>query len=218
MKRTMKRLRKKVLIILPAGIIFLCILFCLIWQYRLRGSSKLIPMTDFESAEPVFYRQNDEKWAQDTLGESAFTMESSGCLVTCIASAMEMSAKSNENESSLYENKDPGDLNAWFSQNRVYDTQGNLQWGELNKLNEFQVEVYETFSAGLLMECLEQGRYPVVRVRMGGIGNFHYVLIVKAEDGMFYCMDPLREEETLVPLSEYNCRVYAVRCVYSREQ
>jgi len=35
---------------------------------------------------------------------------------------------------------------------------------------------------------------------------------------MFYCMDPLREEETLVPLSEYNCRVYAVRCVYSREQ
>lgn len=42
---------------------------------------------------------------------------------------------------------------------------------------------------------------------------FHYVLIVKAEEGMLYCMDSLQDK--LIPLSQYGNRIYAVCCAYS---
>ena len=60
-------------------------------QYRIRGSVKVLPDTDVAGAQPVFYSQKDIRWAEDMLGDSDYTMESSGCLVTCIAAAMEMS-------------------------------------------------------------------------------------------------------------------------------
>lgn len=62
-----------------------------------------------------------------------------------------------------------------------------------------------------MKNCLEHGKFPITRVRMSGIGNFHYVLIVKLEDGIYFCMDPLEDE--LQPLSHYRNRVYAIRCV-----
>lgn len=51
---------------------------------------------------------------------------------------------------------------------------------------------------------------------MYALGNFHYVLIIGSEDGEYLCMDPLRDGIT--KLSDYGSRVYAVRCVYYREQ
>lgn len=48
------------------------------------------------------------------------------------------------------------------------------------------------------------------RMMKNGLGNFHYMLIVKAENGEFYCMDSLEDE--LTELSRYGNRVYAVRC------
>lgn len=188
-------------------------------QFRLRGSIKIAPSKNIAGVEAVFYRQDDVRWAADFLGDSQFTMKTSGCLVTCIAAAMEMSASkvaamAEDNAEDINRIKNPGELNQYLSQNEVYDSQGNLQWEELGKSDYFQVDVYDTVSVELIQKCLQEGRYPIVRVRMNGFGKFHYVLITESSNGMFYCMDPLNQDTVPVPLSKYNSRVYAARCVY----
>lgn len=166
---------------------------------RFRGSVKVHPDKDISVTDNIkLYRQDNSSWAEDYLGDSSFIMKKSGCLVTCIASVLDITPKT---------------LNEKFSKNHVYDSEGNLLWNRISNLNDnYKVEVYSEVSEEILMNCLENGRFPIVRVRMYEFGNFHYVLIVKAEDGVFYCMDPLRDE--LTPLTVYGNRVYAVRCVY----
>lgn len=178
-------------------IIFVAVYFLM--MFRFRGSTKAYPSKDITVTDNiVLYRQDNYLWAADHLGNSSFTMEKSGCLVTCIASVLGVT---------------PKNLNEEFSKNNVYDSEGNLLWNQISNVNEnYEAEVYSEVSEKILMDCLENGRFPIARVRMHGIGNFHYVLIVKAEGGVFYCMDPLRDE--LTPLTAYGNRVYAVRCVY----
>lgn len=188
--------------LLLAGIIFIC--------FRLRGGVQVKAAQGGDippGAEAVLYRQDDERWGDDQLGDSQYTMASSGCLVSCIASALSM--ESGEEET-------PGSLNGKFSGMQAYDAEGNLQWQPLSEGGEYRADVYGEVSADIIDACLLQGHYPIVRVRMYALGNIHYVLIVGAEDGEYLCMDPLRDEITR--LSNYGSRVYAVRCVYYGEQ
>lgn len=195
------RRRKKIYFIV-AGIAAISVISAVLLLLRWRGSKALHPSEDIaNNAEVVFYRQDDPEWAGETLGESSYTLKKSGCLVSCIASAVTMSGKE----------EDPKSLNEEFSRQKVYDGEGNLLWGRLNDTGAFKAQVYQEVSSRILEDELKEGRYPIVRVRMHGIGNFHYVLIVKAEKGMFYCMDPLADG--LQPLSVYGNRIYAIRCV-----
>lgn len=185
-------------------IIILCLFFMMIGAValRFRGSHIISAKEDVvPAAKIVLYRQDDERWADETLGDSSYTMEKSGCLVSCIASAVTMTK----------EEKTPLTLNEEFSAHSVFDAEGNVLWDALRNTGEYEVDVFKEATEELLKECLRDGRYPIVRVRMYGLGNFHYVLIVKAENGEFYCMDPLEDE--LTKLSKYGNRIYAVRCV-----
>lgn len=193
-----KHKTSKILILLFL-VIFVLAAAYFFMMFRFRGSVKVHPSKDIVITDNiVFLRQDNNIWAADHLGKSSFTMGKSGCLVTCIASVLGVTPKT---------------LNEEFSKHNVYDSEGNLLWNQLSNMNEnYKVEVYSEVSEEILMNCLENGRFPIVRVRMNGFGNYHYVLIVKAEGGVFYCMDPLRDE--LTPLSAYGNRVYAVRCFY----
>lgn len=150
----------------------------------------------------ALYRQDDERWAKERLGDSSYTMKSSGCLVSCIASAVSMESG---------QAVTPGELNTLFSEHDVYDREGNLQWKALEKAGGYSVNVYQNVSEAEIDSCLTAGHYPIVRVRMNGIGNYHYVLIVGIEDRDYICMDPLKDE--LTGLSRYLNRVYAMRLV-----
>ncbi len=150
----------------------------------------------------TLYRQDDERWAKDRLGDSSYTMKSSGCLVSCIASAVSMEGG---------QMVTPGELNTLFSEHGVYDREGNLQWKALEKAGGYSVNVYQNVSEAEIDSCLTAGHYPIVRVRVNGIGNYHYVLIVGIEDCDYICMDPLKDE--LTGLSRYLNRVYAMRLV-----
>ena len=189
-------------IVLLAGIVIIVLGFMLL---RFRGST-VVHAGEMISSNPkiVFYRQDDERWAAETLGDSAYTLAESGCLVSCIASAVTM----------MVNEKTPYSLNEMFSGQNVFDAEGNLLWDNLRNTGEYEAEVFGSVTEELLTSLLKEGKYPIVRVRMYGLGNFHYVLIVKAEAGEYYCMDPLRDG--LVPLSLYGNRVYAVRCVYPK--
>ena len=172
---------------------------------RLRNGTQIKAPREEEilsETEPVLYRQDDERWGEDRLGDSRFTMRSSGCLVSSIASAVSM-------ESGMEET--PGALNEKFSDRQVYDSEGNLQWEQLNALGEYRVDVYREVTSEVIDTCLSEGGYPIARVRMYALGNIHYVLIVGVQDGEYLCMDPL--QDTLMNLSSYGNRVYALRCV-----
>lgn len=170
---------------------------------RLRGSVVVkFGETQLAVGEAVSYRQDDKMWADDMLGDSGFTMQSSGCLVTCIAAAVSMETG---NEVT------PGALNHLFSENQVYDSEGNVQWAAIEEIEGYSVDVFQEVSEPEIVQNLAFGHYPIVRVRMHGIGSFHYVIIVGVEDGKYICMDPLEDE--LTRLSRYWNRVYAVRVV-----
>lgn len=201
-------MKNKSLIAVIFLFVFLCLGIMAFCFLRFRGSEIILIPNGTENIIPcentVFFRQDDERWAEDKLGSSDFSMKKSGCLVTCIATANTM------------EGRDvfPGSLNDAFSSGNVYDAEGNLQWGNLAQLDggeTYEVEVFNSVSEDILRYCLNQGKFPIVRVRMRGVGNFHYVLVVKLEEGNYYCMDPLKDE--LQALSDYGNRVYAIRCV-----
>ena len=189
-------------IVLLAGIVIIVLGFMLL---RFRGST-VVHAGEMISSNPkiVFYRQDDERWAAETMGDSAYTLAESGCLVSCFDSAVTLMGNV----------KTPYSLYEMFSGQNVFDAEGNLLWDNLRNTGEYEAEVFGSVTEELLTSLLKEGKYPIVRVRMYGLGNFHYVLIVKAEAGEYYCMDPLRDG--LVPLSLYGNRVYAVRCVYPK--
>lgn len=65
-----------------------------------------------------------------------------------------------------------------------------------------------------LEKLLAKRIFPIVRVRVNGSGSFHYVLIVNSNGKEFRCMDPMNPSDSLVPLSDFGNRIYAVRYVY----
>ena len=188
------------LVILFIGVIVAAIaLFC----FRVRhGVIVKTDKTEVISHEVITYRQDDERWAKDSLGDSSFTMKSSGCLVSCIASAVSMERM---------EEVTPGELNAIFSEHNVYDSEGNIQWSAIENIGGYTVNVYNDVEEQEIYRWLSEGHYPIVRVRVNGLGNWHYVLVVGLENQEYICMDPLKDE--LTKLSQYLDRVYAVRVV-----
>ncbi len=52
---------------------------------------------------------------------------------------------------------------------------------------------------------LDEGKYPIVKVKVGGDGAAHWVLIVGSDGEEYVCADPLKEDGALV---------YRMRCVY----
>lgn len=190
-------------------VVLLAVLLAGLFFMRMRNGVKIEAHNEFEIVNDFQrYRQDDEAWAKDRLGDSEYTMASSGCLITCIASVM----------SSYGMEFDPGEMNRLFSDNNVYDEEGNLLWENLDKLQNFGVDVFpqvDKNSSIYLDRCLQEGWCPIVRVRMYGIGSFHYVWIVGVEDGEYLCMDPLEDE--LTSLSEYGDRIYALRAVWYEE-
>lgn len=87
MKKTIGMKKWTVIFLILIICIFLIISFLLI--LRLRHGVKVKPDNDGILTKTVIcYRQDEESWAMDSLGDSSYTMKSSGCLVACIASAI----------------------------------------------------------------------------------------------------------------------------------
>ena len=194
------KIRKRVIvaIICIVGIIiaFQC--------YKNRNGINIKCNSDYPvSANLVGYRQDDDRWKNYTLGDSKYDMGSSGCITTCISSAI------SETGNPL----DPEELVLLLNENKVYDSEGNMQWGELDKLPGFHAEVYSDLDPAYIDQCLSQGRYPIVKVHRKSLFSYHhFVLIVGSENGDYICMDPLKDG--LTKLGDYGNRIYSVRCVW----
>lgn len=190
------------------AILLLTVLFGSILAIRFRNSVVVKPNMAIACDQVVYYNQKNEAWTDDYLGTSSYQMGQSGCLTSCLASVLQMEE--------IIE-KNPKELNQLFSDTQVYDEQGNVQWEALENSLAISVECVDSMTANEIESLLQDHAYPIVRVRMNGIGNFHYVVIVGSKADTFLCMDPLNEKEEVVELSKFQNRIYAVRNVFLTE-
>ncbi len=169
-----------------------------------RGGVNVKCQVDYPLTEGLsYYRQDDDDWKSLNLGNSEYTMESSGCITTCIATAI------SGNEDSL----NPGQLVTLLSENNVFDENGNMQWGQLDEIPNFNTKVYSSPDVSYINECLSEGHYPIVKVHRKSLFSYHHFVLIIGTDGEEYiCMDPL--EDNLTKLSDYGNRIYSVRCVW----
>lgn len=208
----MQKKRHKIWILI---ILLLVLLAGLGTGYVLYRRQSAVPVSvettlEYAPENVVCFYQKDDAWKSDKLGDSQYIMSNSGCLTCCVAAVLQMQDFSVDG---LSADADAGEVNQFFSEHGVYDSEGNLQWDVLEQLTSVSITKKDAseLEDGELDAYLEDGCYPIVRVRVGGNGSWHYVLIVSSTDGEYWCMDPLEEEETLVPLSDFGGKIYAVR-------
>lgn len=208
----MQKKRRKIWLLIVIIVVLLAGLGTGYVLYRRQSAAPVSVETTLEYAPEnvVFFYQKDDAWKSDKLGDSKYTMNGSGCLTCCVAAVLQMQGFSVDG---LSADADAGEMNRFFSEHGVYDSEGNLQWDVLEQATGISVTKKDAseLADGELDEYLEDGCYPIVRVRVGGTGSYHYVLIVGSTDGEYWCMDPLEEEKTLVPLSDFGGKIYAVR-------
>ncbi len=199
---------KKKYILLPAVAVILLagLLFSLLYVaplFRIRQSGiVLTPSRDIVPVAAPYYLQNDPAWAAESIGASGYSMADTGCLVSCVASAVSV----------LDATITPGELNEQLTAADGYDN-ADLLWYKLHEINpNVEYQYKRVFSATTLENDLTSGRLPVVKVKMHHTGATHWVLVVGAQDGEFWVMDPLQQDKTLVPLSEHGA-VFAYRAI-----
>ena len=202
----MDRRKKIIWILTGVAILVLAAAALLVWRHRGGGgegttikSTKAHPLP-----EAVYYLQKDEEWAADPLGESRFTMGSSGCLVTCLATLFDLYGES----------VTPGELNRLFTEQDVYNASGDVIWGNISSVYpEATVTVYKSVDEQAIEAALDQQQYPLVRVKNLGDGYWHWVLLLGSGDDGYLCMDPLYSEKEARPLSAHGNTVYSWRIV-----
>ena len=194
---------KKALIIIAAVLMLILGLLGFV-KFKDRNGIAVKSTTDFPVNENLIaYRQDNEERKADKIGDSKYDLESSGCVITSIATAL--------SDSDIAMN--PGELNKYLSENNVFDEEGNLQWGKIDELDGLCADVYTKKSADIIDGCLAAGHYPIVKIHRNTLFSYHhYVLIIGAENGDYICMDPL--QDNLTKLSDYKNKIYAIRCVY----
>lgn len=197
------------ILLLSAGI-------CAVFFIRNKDSISVQPAQERMAVEPVYFYQQDDAWKNDRMGNTEFTLGDSGCLVSCIAAIVQMQEITAEG---VEQPVTPQTLNRFFTEQGVYDSEANLQWDMLEQVLPVSVvrKDASALAEGELERILSDGCYPIVRVRMHGIGSYHYVLITGSEEGEFLCMDPMEKETVSVPLSSFGGRIYAVRYLVPEE-
>ena len=92
---------------------------------RHRGAAPAVVETTQENAaeQVVFFRQKDDRWKTDTLGDSVYHMADSGCLTCCVAAALQMQQISVDG---LPENANAGEV--FLSGNRTRRNCRTANW------------------------------------------------------------------------------------------
>lgn len=173
--------------------------------YKSRDAVSVTAVRDTAPADVCCYCQTDERWRDDKMGSSKYTLGSSGCITTCLASVCR----------ALGKEVTPGSLNKYLSDIKVYDSDGNILWDALEKALGVTVirESAADINSDKLSAYISDGKYPIVCVHMPLTGKNHYVLLIGSRDGSFLCMDPLNADNKAVSLEKYGNKIYAVRTI-----
>lgn len=170
--------------------------------YIKKTGINLVPTKDHPVRKMNYYRQNDPEWKNDNIGKSNRKMGSTGCLVSCVATAI----------TQLGSQVTPAELN-----NRLTQAEGfqgaDLIWYKINEaFPDITYRYSRIFNSKTIERDLEKGLLPIVNVKYHRTGVTHWVLIVGAKDGEFIICDPLDDGYSTRLLSDHG-KVYAYRVI-----
>lgn len=154
------------------------------------------------SSELEYFLQTDPEWASAKLGTSNYTLAQQGCTITDVAMVLNY----------LGYETNPALLNQQFTEDSLYDENGNLLWFKLEDLYPVQYKHRRIFSSKTIEKNLRNEILPIVKVKLAQWDLEHWVLIVGADGEDFLVMDPLNKNKTVTKLSDYG-KVYAYRAI-----
>jgi len=197
-------MKKKFVLVL----IIIAAVFFIYKKWLPRDGEEGVFITPENLTYPAFsgkaFLQYDDKWKADHLGSSKYTMKSSGCLVSAIASMLTDSGIET----------DPGALNKIFSEKGVYTEQGDVIWNHIKKIYpHINIHIAGSVNGKKISEFLAERKFPLVRVKVHKKGYQHWLLIVGVKNNEFMCLDSLDPSKQPVPLSVHG-KVYSWRVLY----
>ena len=154
--------------------------------------------------EPIavtFCAQTDPAWAQESLGETGYTMEQEGSLFCCLSMLLETNAGISVT---------PAQLNQAFWDNGLYVHGRAVNVAKLDTLYpDVSFSAPRDFNGETITNELKKGRLCMVRVLRGE--NVHWLCVVGADEDDFLVLDPAGDSSTR-RLAEYE-KVYALGIV-----
>ena len=186
------------------GVTILSVLFFTFILPQKHDLDTLKPTSDIPIADINYYYQRNPIWTNDIIGKSNSTIGAEGCLLTCVSiSAEKITGK----------NTTPKDFNTAMTKVDGFDEKAILLWEKVGQAVEsLCYQIKESFSVKTIEDDLKGGYFPLVKVKLGGIGPTHWVMIIGSKDGEFMIHDPLSNKQTALPLSTHG-KIYAYRII-----
>lgn len=149
------------------------------------------------------FRQNDERWGKDPLGETEGTLGAEGCAVSSAAMVL-----------SYYGvDTDPQRLNIFLTGASGYTPEGWIYWEAAAEFEPGKVRhAYEDLPSYRLIDSnLCRGNPVIVRLRMPG-GTTHFVVVAGKSGFDYLTCDPgAGAGRGLYPLRDLGSRIEALR-------
>ncbi|HEV7867303.1 MAG TPA: C39 family peptidase [Chthoniobacteraceae bacterium] len=158
--------------------------------------------TPVEIAVPTF-RQGDERWRRDRIGNTRETVGAVGCAVSSAAMVL----------ASYGFDTDPGRLNRFVTERNGYTPQGWLYWEKAAELAAGEVRhAYEDLGSYDLIDAnLARGNPVIAKLRLPSMTT-HFVVIAGKSGFDYLTRDPgAGGSKGLYPLRELQSRIEGVR-------
>ena len=149
------------------------------------------------------FRQADDRWRKDKLGNTPATLGAEGCAVTSAAMVL----------ASYGADTDPGRLNKLVTEANGYEGAGWLVWEKAAEVTgDIARKAYEAEpSYRLIDENLSRRNPVIVRLRLES-GTTHFVVIAGKEGYDYLTRDPgAGAAKGLYPLKEFGSKIEALR-------
>jgi len=179
----------------------------IIGQYIKIFGVTLTPDHDINPLYEKVYLQTDERWKDEYLADTEYTLGEQGCLTCVIAADL------------CYLGYDvlPDEVNNELKSSGAYTESGELIWYKISDtFSGVEYEYKKDFSSADIIFDLEEGSLPIIKVKYKKTGIYHWVMIVGAKEGEFYIIDPLEQSEGIIPLSTHG-KAYAYRVIKKTE-
>ena len=149
------------------------------------------------------FRQADDRWRNDKLGNTPATLGAEGCAVTSAAMVL----------ASYGADTDPGRLNKLVTEANGYEGAGWLVWEKAAEVTgDIARKAYEAEpSYRLIDENLSRRNPVIVRLRLAS-GTTHFVVIAGKDGYDYLTRDPgAGAAKGLYPLKEFGSKIEALR-------
>ncbi len=149
------------------------------------------------------FRQADDRWRNDKLGNTPASLAAEGCAVSSAAMVL----------ASYGIDTDPGRLNKLVTEANGYEGQGWLDWDKAAEVTGgIARKVYEDDPSYRLIDGnLARGNPVIVRLRTEG-GTTHFVVIAGKDGYDYLTRDPAAAAERgLYPLKEFGSKIEKLR-------